>query len=84
MEKVKLHQLLSQLRNELEQLDTNSETHKEISNLITDIENQIEELEHKPSLTESLQLHIKKFEVEHPKVTAILNDIMIKLSSMGI
>ncbi|MDH3609415.1 MAG: DUF4404 family protein [Gammaproteobacteria bacterium] len=84
MEKVKLHQLLSQLRNELEQLDTNSETHKEISNLVTDIENQIEELGHKPSLTESLQLHIKKFEVEHPKVTAILNDIMIKLSSMGI
>ena len=83
MEKAKLHQLLSQLKGELEQLDTDSETHLEISQLITDIENQIE-AEHKVSLIESLQIHINRFEVEHPKVSAILNDIMIKLGNMGI
>lgn len=83
MEKAKLHQLLSQLKEELEQLDTDSETHQEISQLITDIENQIE-AEHKASIIESLQMQINRFEVEHPKVSAILNDIMIKLGNMGI
>ena len=36
------------------------------------------------TLAESLRQTIEKFEVEHPRATGILNDILVKLSSMGI
>lgn len=84
MENVKLHKLLSQLKEELKELNIDSENYQEISQLISDIENQIEDIEEEPSLIERLQMQIEQFEVEHPKFTAILNDIMVKLSNMGI
>ena len=84
MENVKLNSLLSKLKEELDELDIGSKKHQEISQLITDIENKIEEIEDEPSLIERLQMHIEEFEVEHPKFTAILNDIMVKLGNLGI
>ena len=33
---------------------------------------------------ERVQASIEHFEVEHPRATGILNDLMMKLSSMGI
>ena len=82
-----LQQLLNELRTELSELDTDSETSQELQLLINEIEDKIEELEeshHQHALTDSVQENIVKFEVEHPKITAILNDIMLKLSNMGI
>jgi len=29
-------------------------------------------------------LHVEKFEMEHPRLTGILNDVMTKLMNMGI
>ena len=87
MSQEELHQLLNKLRAELENLEINSDAHQELSLLITNIEHQIEGLEDKQqkvSLTENLRTHIEKFEVEHPRITGILNDIMMKLSNIGV
>lgn len=77
-----LHQLLSKLRKEIDYLDASSEIHKEINSLIADIELQLKL--QKVSLTENIRNHIEKFEVEHPKITNILSDIMIKLINIGV
>ncbi len=82
-----LHHKLNKLRSELENLEVNSDVHQELSHLISSIEQQIQGLEdkqHKNSLMESIQGHIEKFEVEHPRITSILNDIMVKLSNIGV
>jgi len=87
MSQEELHQLLNKLRAELECLDTGSDVHQELGILISNIEQQIEELEnkqHEMSLVENVQTHIEKFEVEHPRITNILNDIMMKLTNIGI
>ena len=81
------HQLLNKLRQELEGLEANSDVHKEISLLITEIESQLLTLEAERkgiSITENIRNHIEKFEEEHPRVTNILHDLMVKLLSIGI
>jgi len=82
-----LHQLLSKLRKELDRLETDSDAHQELSLLIINIVEQIEELgdkKNKVSLTENVKAQIEKFEVEHPRITSILNDVMMKLTNIGI
>ncbi len=82
-----LHQLLSKLRKELDRLEKDSDAHQELSLLIINIVQQIEGLENKKnkvSLTENVQAQIEKFEVEHPRITSILNDVMMKLTNIGI
>ena len=87
MSQQELHHLLNLLKEELEDLETSSDSHKEISSLIANIELQIQTLEDNQqhmSLIENIRNHIEKFETEHPIITGILNDIMIKLSNIGI
>ena len=36
------------------------------------------------SVIDSIKTTIEKFETDHPRTTAILNDIMVTLSNMGI
>ncbi|MEJ2115014.1 MAG: DUF4404 family protein [Gammaproteobacteria bacterium] len=77
-----LHQLLSALRREINNLDANSDAHKEINALISDIELQLKLQE--VSLVENIQKYIGRLEAEHPKITNILSDIMAKLTNIGI
>ena len=42
------------------------------------------ESESPPGILDTVRQAIDEFEVEHPRATAILNDILIKLESMGI
>jgi len=82
-----LHQLINKLRKELDRLETDSDAHQELSLLIINIVEQIEELgdkKNKVSLTENVKAQIGKFEVEHPRITSILNDVMMKLTNIGI
>ncbi|MCZ6565820.1 MAG: DUF4404 family protein [Gammaproteobacteria bacterium] len=82
-----LHQLINKLRKELDRLETDSDAHQELSLLIINIVEQIEELgdkKNKVSLTENVKAQIEKFEVEHPRITSILNDVMMKLTNIGI
>ncbi|CAN5658289.1 hypothetical protein BH18PSE1_BH18PSE1_06410 [soil metagenome] len=58
-----------------------------INRLITDIESQLEnrgdQTRHE-DLIANVKGAIRHFEVEHPRATAILNDIMVALSNIGI
>ena len=82
-----LHQLLNELRAELQGLEASSDTHGDLNKLTFSIEQQIEKLDDRKrqiSLIENIQILIEKFEVEHPRITSILNDVMMKLMNLGI
>jgi len=82
-----LHQLLNKLRAELQRLDASSDTHRDLNKLTFSIEQQIEMLDDRKrqiSLVENIEILIEKFEVEHPRITSILNDVMMKLMNLGI
>ncbi len=63
------------------------ESIERLNRLITDIESQLEnrgnQTQHE-DLIANVQGAIRHFEVEHPRATAILNDIMVALSNIGI
>ena len=85
MSRAQLEQALQRLRAELDQLDGDVEAR--LRGVIAELEGQIEALDsaqESASMVDNLKRHIEQFEVEHPKVTNILNDVMVTLSNMGI
>ena len=88
MSQEQLRRSLDGLRNELNALEEDShDTRERLSELITELEQQIEELggsDDTESLIDNLRKWVEDFEVEHPRVTRIVNDIMMTLSNMGI
>ena len=84
----RLKQELDRLRLEIKDLASeNIETREKLDSLISDIEKKLEGLsdeDHHTTLIENLKDAIAQFETEHPRATAILNDIMITLGNMGI
>jgi ribosome recycling factor len=74
---------ITELKSELEQ------TPKETSLLEQELEKAREEIErYTPEaihhLVQTLQDEAKEFEVEHPRVTALINQLMTALSNLGI
>lgn len=93
MSRAQLEQSLERLRGELEALDaaggaTAAGDTTRLRALIDEVESQLDALESGEdddgTLVDGLRTQIEQFEVEHPRVTAILNDIMVTLSNMGI
>jgi hypothetical protein len=88
MSRDQLHQSLAALRAALAEFDTgDSEKRARIQSLIEALERQIDAPENPAAsaeLNESLPTLVEHFEVEHPRLTAILNDLMVTLSGMGI
>lgn len=86
MPEQEIRENLERLRREISQIEEgNTSTRERLNGLIDDIETGIESDETQDqSLMESLQEAITQFETEHPRATAILNDIMLTLSNMGI
>lgn len=89
MSRARLEESLERLRHELESLDADASDPrdtKRLRALIDDVESQLDALEgdEDGSLVDGLRAQVEQFEVEHPRVTAILNDIMVTLSNMGI
>jgi chemotaxis regulatin CheY-phosphate phosphatase CheZ len=87
MSKENLRNDLERLRSEVNQLSSSQpETRQRLDTLITDLENRIDtEIDNDDgNLMEDIRDYISKFETEHPRATAILNDIMVTLSNMGI
>ena len=89
MTKENIHDELDRLRNELENVAiSDTEAKDRINGLINDLEKRFDESadnsEDDESLIENIQDAISQFETEHPRATAILNDIMVTLSNMGI
>ena len=81
-----LNNKISALKKELEQVPfEGEEARNHINNLIHEIEAAgKDQTENKHFLIDKIKSSIDRFETEHPRATAILNDIMMKLSNMGI
>ncbi len=86
-QKDKLRQGLERLREELKNKDIDEATRQRLESLAARVESQLakerdEEVHH--SLLKELEEEVMHFEVAHPRLTAIINDIMVALSNMGI
>ncbi len=88
MSRNELHGPLEQLRAEIKKLGDEDEAVKQrMQQLVADLEGKLEgaeESEHEPQLIDSLRQNIERFEVEHPRLTGVLNQVMVELSNMGI
>ncbi|MGY8815667.1 MAG: DUF4404 family protein [Gammaproteobacteria bacterium] len=87
MSKGNLKEDLNRLRLEVNQIaDNKPDTKNKLITLINNLEQHInsESDNNDVDLLENIRDHISNFEAEHPRATAILNDIMVTLSNMGI
>ena len=75
---------LEQLRSEVDTLP-DSESAR-IKKLLGEIDAELDgdTSDSPPGMLDTVRQLIEDFKVEHPRATAILNDILIKLESMGI
>lgn len=87
MSKKDLNLLLEELRLELTELKSDSLLREEVVRLINEIEQQLQldqDSKEEKSLADRIRSLIGRFEVEHPRLTNILSEIMNKLSNIGI
>ena len=87
MSKENLVNVLERLRKEIAQVASNNpDSYQKLNALISDLENRIAHLPNQDhaGLVEQVQNEIARFETAHPSATAILNDILVTLSNMGI
>jgi len=79
---------IEKLRNEIANLSPDEDASKEkLEGLLQDIESSLESEEQNKNQSElltGLKESVNHFETEHPRATAIINDIMVTLSNMGI
>lgn len=84
----KLRLSLDELRQQLKLLDSGDrQARSRIEGLIYDLETQLEDTESTErfqSVQQKLPDLVAQFEVEHPRITSILDQIMTTLSNMGI
>ena len=88
MNDIKLQDELAKLRKEVnEAIDDNDAAREKLNLLISEIEKKLDEPTDEAQhnyLLKKIKDAIGQFESEHPRATAILNDIMITLGNMGI
>jgi len=88
MSENKLRDDIEKLRDEIENLSADEDISKEkLEMLLQDIESGLEneeQNENQSELLAGLKESVNHFETEHPRATAIINDIMVTLSNMGI
>jgi hypothetical protein len=88
MSQEKLKKLIAQLDAELEKTDiTDKATRASLSQLMADVKAKLKnpaDKESRTQMTSDLQGTALKFEVSHPKLTKILNEISNILSNIGI
>ena len=88
MSKQDLRDALERLHTEIESLGEKDELLRQrMDELIVEVEQQIRgegNEEHAAGLIDKLQQQVEQFEAQHPRVTGILNHIMMTLSNMGI
>lgn len=77
---------LERLRDEINHLAADDvESRDRLNHLISELEMKLDNQEgDDEGLMDNLRESIQHFETEHPRATAILNDIMVTLSNMGI
>jgi hypothetical protein len=90
MTEQQINNALEELRREIERLDlSDTETKERLTGLVESIEQRMTAApgvveEGQPDLLNEMNDAVTQFEVEHPRITGILNDIMMALSSSGI
>ena len=87
MSQEKLEKELEKLRIELDNLASDDTASREkLDQLITELETLLQSSkdEEHHGIVDNVRETINHFETEHPRATAILNDIMVTLSNMGI
>ncbi len=87
MDQQQLRQHLDQLSNAIDSLSTSDEDKNKLNELIVDIERQLAQPlldDEAHSLAEQVDSMVSSFERDHPTVAAILNNIMVTLTSMGV
>ena len=84
----KLREALEELRAEINHADLNDGPARErLNTLISDLERKLEhpdDEEHHASLLGNVKDSIGQLELEHPRATTILNQIMTSLGGIGI
>lgn len=88
MSEQKLHETLLELKARLGEMDLDdAEARRKLQTLVKDIQSSLDspgDAEGRHTLVENLRDAVEHFEVEHPTLTAVLNDLMMALSNMGI
>jgi hypothetical protein len=84
MPKPKISELLQQLQNEIEQHSLSGDDKEKVEQLVQDIQRDLDEDTFSNELNDSLADTVTEFEASYPRLTAIINDIMVTLSNMGI
>jgi hypothetical protein len=86
MSQSELKHLVSLLRAELDRAQSGDpKALSHMGPLLSDLDQALSgEDAHAEGLRERLEAHIREFEVEHPRLTAILNDVMVSLGNLGI
>jgi len=83
-----LDELLSALRREMNALDVgDQDARQRLDQLIVDIETRIrnpDAVAADQGLGGQLKASVLKFEVSHPRLAGVINDVVDKLSAMGI
>ena len=83
-----LDELLSTLRREMNALDVgDQDVRQRLDRLILDIETRVKNpnsVAANEGLGGQLKASILKFEVSHPRLAGVINDVVDKLSAMGI
>tara|TARA_R110000868_G_scaffold411652_2_gene706763 strand:+ start:7215 stop:7478 length:264 start_codon:yes stop_codon:yes gene_type:complete len=85
--KKQLKEYIEQLNSYINDKDLSEQEQDALEGLIDNIEIRLDELEgeeHSDTLSEQVDELATAFEAEHPLLTGVLKDIMVKLSSMGV
>lgn len=84
MNEQQLREQLQQLVQALEMLPVEGEQRASLEALIADIESQLGAPDSDDSLVEQVETAVSSFEVEHPRIAAILNNIITTLGNIGV
>ncbi len=87
MSKEKISESIELLRSEIANLKVEDTAAKaRLDSLVAELESGLTEPEpaSAATLNDSVKELIEHFEVEHPRITGVLNDLMVTLSGMGI
>lgn len=90
MSESKLKKHLEQLREEMQELDdVPGEDQKDLENIVEGLQRKLDgrngdQSSEQRDIQNTLSASIARFEASHPRLTGVLNDIMVTLSNMGI
>lgn len=84
MSEQQLRDQLARLSSELESAELTEEKRLRVHALMADINNRLGAEGESDTLRSQVEEAVSAFEVEHPRVAGVLQNIMVTLSSMGV